>query len=834
MQETQFGQKQAFAASEFHYFRLPRDRWPLGLARIRQIGLSTIVAPVVWAWHAPDADFIDLDGTSHPERDLRYLVDLCAQLDLKLILDLGPSLKRGLLNDGMPLWLAKRYPQARALQADAKPYRDDLSGLEAMSALHPEFLGAVESWFRALNELLADQQAPYGPIMALHVSGAASYTERAFHLPDFNPYLVERWHAWLEERFATLESLNLRWQTDFQSFEQVPLSHQLSEIERLPPEPQGSDYAAFWAFCADHFEQELGDVLSAQAWRVPLVHIQSSLVSEPDLLQNDCHALNSFKLQRARMAHGQERSQLQMLALDECDPFGLALAFEAEQGIVYEHPIQSLNEPATIATGVSWSGQAALRPDGSVTSHFWRLKVIVSLVEALGEASRPGPLVPELAIGISKGLPFLRSLTAARSVAGGALEEASPSELVDQYEQNGLQLARALTRAGVQFTLVDLDSASPEQLQAQAFLLVPESPLLGQEIREKIALCERLYLLTDERYPYLARLPKHNYAALNSPPEAWRRLLEEQIAWQRSAWADHAEIDLQLRYGQPDATNDPLVYLWIANRRQQNYSGMIAYRAYDGSIEHLHVTIGGLRSGVVVLRKGDLIAVSMDGDYSEGSWIVRALRSSVVWNGGSALIVPYNTAQEPLNLLVSSPHSGKLSIRYHSVWPQLSAYRLLLNGELVAVEVQIKQELLTLNYLAEDRIGQSDAYLICPNEAVISLRIRQKLNTQLLARAALIDQQARRLANSQGDLRKERAMLQAVAAQYEALANDLYTPISYAHAWQVNQTILQQASDALSRHLIQLRVALASASDKGAKQQQAALLEQVLIELGAL
>jgi hypothetical protein len=833
MQETQFGQKHAFVASEFHYFRLSRDRWPLGLARIRQLGATTLVVPVVWAWHAPSADFIDLDGTSHPERDLRALVELCAQLGLKLILDLGPSFKLGLLNDGIPLWLAKRYPQAHALQADGKPYRDELSGLEAMSALHPDFLAALASWFQALNALLRDQQAPNGPIIALHASGGLGSNEQAFQLLDLNPALVDCWHAWLEDAFQSLESLNLRWKTDYRSFAHVPLSHQLSEIERLPPGPQSSDYAAFWAFCAERFEQELGDLLSAAGWHVPLVDLHSCLVAEPDLLQNDCHGLLSFKLQRGRMGE-QGRTQLQKLDLNACDPFGLALAFEAEQGIVYEHPIQSVSEPADLAVGVSWTQRAALRPDGTVHSRFWHLKGILSLIEALGEASRPVPIAPELAIGISRSLPFLRSLSAARSVAGASLEGGSLSELVDYYEQNCLQLARTLSRVGVPFSLVDLDSASPETLQAQAFLLVPESPLLDQEVRRKIALCERLYLLTDERYPNQQRLPKHTYAALNSLPESWKRLLEEQIAWQRSAWADHADIDLQLRYGQPDATNDPLVYLWIANRRNQNYSGMIAYRAYDGSIEHLHVTIGPLRSGLVVLQQGDLIAVSMDGDYSEGSWIVRALRSSVVWNGGSALIVPYNTKDEALHLLVSSPHSGKLSIRYHSVWPNLSAYRLLLNGELLPAEVQLKQELLTLNYLAEDGCGQSDAYLVCPSDAVVCARLRHKLNAQLLARAALIEQQAQRLASRQNDLRQERAMLQAVSAQYEALANDHYSPTSYAHAWQINHTILQQVIEALQRRLLQARVALASGDEAGAQQQQATLLEQVLIELATL
>lgn len=834
MPKTQVEHKAAFAASEFHYFRVPRDRWPLLLARIRQLGATTIVAPVVWAWHAPSADLLDLDGSSHPQRDLRALLELCAQLDLKLMLNVGPRFHLGLLNDGLPLWLAKRYPEARALQADGSIDRDPLSGLERLSLLHPSFLAALERWYGALNRLVSDQQAPDGPLVALLYTLDGPLQECASRFVDYNAAVVSYWQEWLQATFESLELLNERWQSSYRSFGKVPLSHQFAESDHFPPKPQSIDYARFWAACADRFVQYLAAMLSAPAWRVPLLAVHSDLPEQSGLAQSDCLGLNQLLLQQQRLLDKRTPLQLLPIPLRQSEPWALALAFESGQGLLFEHAVQSFAEPAAIASGVTWAEQAALQADGKVTSSFWYLKGLLSLFDGLGEASRPHAINPALRIGISRNLMTLHNLKAARSIAGESSGGRSLGELLQRYDQRCSQLACMLTQVGVPFGLIDLDTASLEELQAQDFVLVPESPLFSQELFAKLAFSERLFVLSDPHDSAQQRLPAHKYLAMPSSLEEWNRLLEAQIAWRRNAWADQPDIDLQLRYAQPDASNEPLVFLWVANRRSQNYSGMIAYRAYDGSIEHVYVTIGPQRSGLLVLQKGDLVAVSMDGDYSEGSWSVRALRSSVAWSGGSALIAPYNLDHEHLTLLVSSSHSGKLSIRRPDAWPELSAYRLLLNGELMPVELQIKQELLTLNYLAEDRQAHSEAYLICPAKQVLNARLRHSLNAQLVARACMLDQQAQRLATAQGNLRQERMMLQAVAAQYEALANDHYTPESYQQAWRVNQKILQQAIDALKRQLIQARAALGIFGESEAQAQRATLLEQVLLQLSAL
>ena len=68
--------EQPLLSAEIHYFRVPRDDWELQIARMRQLGANTIATYVPWAWHAPQPNILDLEGSSHPQRDLVGFVRL--------------------------------------------------------------------------------------------------------------------------------------------------------------------------------------------------------------------------------------------------------------------------------------------------------------------------------------------------------------------------------------------------------------------------------------------------------------------------------------------------------------------------------------------------------------------------------------------------------------------------------------------------------------------------------------------------------------------------------------------------------------------------------------
>src|SRR5689334_13494522 len=110
-------------AAEISYFGVARDDWELTLARARQLGANTISATAPWAWHEPQPGALDLQGDSHPQRDLRGFVQLCERLGFGVILKPGPHADGALLGGGTPPWLLRAHPEIHARQADGRPRR---------------------------------------------------------------------------------------------------------------------------------------------------------------------------------------------------------------------------------------------------------------------------------------------------------------------------------------------------------------------------------------------------------------------------------------------------------------------------------------------------------------------------------------------------------------------------------------------------------------------------------------------------------------------------------------------------------------------------------------
>ncbi len=102
-------------AALFPYFRLPADLWERSLGEYRALGINTVELAVPWNWHEPRSGETDLDGRSNPRRDLRKLLRLIAEKELKVIVQPVariPEWER----EGMPGWLdadASRVNDAR-------------------------------------------------------------------------------------------------------------------------------------------------------------------------------------------------------------------------------------------------------------------------------------------------------------------------------------------------------------------------------------------------------------------------------------------------------------------------------------------------------------------------------------------------------------------------------------------------------------------------------------------------------------------------------------------------------------------------------------------------
>ncbi len=81
-------------AGEFHYFRTPRDQWAQRLDLLRMAGFNAVAAYIPWLWHQPEPGLSDLDGHTHPMRDLAGFLDLAASMGFTIIARHGPPAQR--------------------------------------------------------------------------------------------------------------------------------------------------------------------------------------------------------------------------------------------------------------------------------------------------------------------------------------------------------------------------------------------------------------------------------------------------------------------------------------------------------------------------------------------------------------------------------------------------------------------------------------------------------------------------------------------------------------------------------------------------------------------
>jgi len=98
-------QLQFIQAGEFHYFRTPVDQWAHRLGLLRTAGFNTVAAYIPWLWHQPTPDVSDVNGHTHPMRDLAGFLDLATEMGFYIIARPGPYIMAETINEGIPPWV---------------------------------------------------------------------------------------------------------------------------------------------------------------------------------------------------------------------------------------------------------------------------------------------------------------------------------------------------------------------------------------------------------------------------------------------------------------------------------------------------------------------------------------------------------------------------------------------------------------------------------------------------------------------------------------------------------------------------------------------------------
>jgi hypothetical protein len=308
-------------AADFHYFRLPREKWELMLTRLRQMGVNTLAVTAPWGFHEFEQGTLDLNGITDSRRDLVGLLKLCTALKFHCLLNLGPYSRDGILGAGLPLWLLRQT--------------DDLA------AVLPE---AVTGWFKAVSETLRAQQWPAGPITALQIE-----SEPLHQSQPLSSQLTEvKWRIWLRKHYEGIEALNAAYATTYRTVNEVEFPTNWSSGTT----PLARDAQVFLAEVRSDTQSSYRQTLIDAGWQIPIYLSTSETKSDLPSWQN----LSLTKpAELAALPLPKKRAKKQ--------PF-----------LILHQPIQIDPDPADIGRGSVWAEGAPIRADGSLRPTFWQVR----------------------------------------------------------------------------------------------------------------------------------------------------------------------------------------------------------------------------------------------------------------------------------------------------------------------------------------------------------------------------------------------------------------------------------------------------------------------------
>ncbi|MFN8379419.1 MAG: beta-galactosidase [Anaerolineae bacterium] len=178
-------------AGEFHYYRTPADQWAHRLGLLKDAGFNAVAAYVPWLWHQPSPDVSDVDGHTHPMRNLAGFLDLAAEMGLWVIARPGPYIMAETINEGIPPWVFAQYPRASFIDQTGATQN-------IASYLQLDFLRCVEGWYRAVFEVLTPRQVTHGGrIIMVQLDNEMGMIHWVRNIVDTNSDTLERFAAWL-------------------------------------------------------------------------------------------------------------------------------------------------------------------------------------------------------------------------------------------------------------------------------------------------------------------------------------------------------------------------------------------------------------------------------------------------------------------------------------------------------------------------------------------------------------------------------------------------------------------------------------------------------------
>lgn len=203
------GVPQIIMCGEIHYFRLAVEVWEERILQLKEAGCNAVATYVPWIVHEEEEGVIDLDGSTSPELNLVYFMDLCKKHDLYFILRPGPFVMAEMKNDGIPFWVKERYPEVVATTWDGNAVTT-----VTLDYLSPNFIKVAKIWLKKVLEISLPRLQPNGGnIIAIQLDNEIGMLSWVSNCPDFSDIVLADLRQWLITKYG--DALHTRYAFSF-------------------------------------------------------------------------------------------------------------------------------------------------------------------------------------------------------------------------------------------------------------------------------------------------------------------------------------------------------------------------------------------------------------------------------------------------------------------------------------------------------------------------------------------------------------------------------------------------------------------------------------------
>ncbi|MEZ0088865.1 beta-galactosidase [Streptacidiphilus sp. EB129] len=212
------------ATADYPYYRDDPSVWRERLRTLRDAtGIRVVTSYFPWRHHQPEADLPpDFTGATRPDRDLLGYLRICAELGLGVIAKPGPFIHAETNYGGLPDWICPltNAQVEPSLDADGRPVlwngsrHDPDGGIERWPLPSPvgaHFGARVGEWLRAVGkEVLSATTTPEGPVVLVQIANEGLFTDGALPLwaYDYSEPGLTFFRAGLHRRYGSLDAYN--------------------------------------------------------------------------------------------------------------------------------------------------------------------------------------------------------------------------------------------------------------------------------------------------------------------------------------------------------------------------------------------------------------------------------------------------------------------------------------------------------------------------------------------------------------------------------------------------------------------------------------------------